>query len=111
MAIEQAAGSDVDELWRINWRKCRLLLPKARQGTDTGEGGERRDERRCERPSGGFSTRCIASCLSHLHSVRYRTATGVGAITCFIRSSFQSPATLKCAVAPSSAASIKLWLT
>jgi len=37
--------------------------------------------------------------------------TGSGAFTCVIRSWFQVPSTLKCAVAPSSKASIMLWFT
>src|SRR6185312_6271945 len=46
-----------------------------------------------------------------LVGLRYRPTMALGASTCVIRSSSHSPSTVKCAVAPSSTASIRLWFT
>ena len=49
--------------------------------------------------------------LVHMKSVGLRLGDRAGGLTCFIRSSFHLPSTLKCAVAPSITASIRLCVT
>ncbi len=74
------------------------------------EGEHRRDSRNRE-PNGRRERIMVSQRKSSVHPFRYQVSKLRGATTCSIKELSHSPSTMKCAVAPSSAASIRLWFT